>query len=72
VVAAILPKMATVRCAARKIGFGSATYYGLGLDHLVNIQNFSSLKYIIGRIRIKSITSTPIRHRIDYTQLESG
>jgi hypothetical protein len=62
--------MGVVRNAARKVVFGSATYYGLGLDHLSTTQNYSRLQYLIGRIRSKSTTSKLIRQQLDYTQLE--
>jgi hypothetical protein len=71
VVAAILPKMGIVRNAATKVVFGSAKYCGLGLDHLVTIQNHLRLQYLISHIRSKSITSKLIRQQLDYTQLES-
>jgi hypothetical protein len=70
VVSAILPKMGIVHNAARTVVFGSAKYYGLGLDHLETVQNFSRLQYLIGHIRRKSITSKLIHHELDYTQLE--
>jgi hypothetical protein len=53
VVSDILPKMFTVRNAVRTVVFGSATYCGLGLDHLETVQNFSCLQCIIGHIRSK-------------------
>jgi hypothetical protein len=43
-----------------------------GLDYLETIQNYSRLKYLIGHIRSKSITSKLIRQQLDYTQLEIG
>jgi hypothetical protein len=64
-VAAILPKMGIVRNAARKVVFGTATYCGLGIDHLETIQNYSRLQYLIGHIRSKSITSKLIRQKLD-------
>jgi hypothetical protein len=70
VVAAILPKMGIVRNAARKVVFGSENYCGLGLDHLATTQNYSRLQYLIGHIRIRSITSKLIHQQLDYTQLE--
>jgi hypothetical protein len=70
VIAAILPKMGIARSAARKAVFGTAKYGGLGLDRLATIQNYSRLKYLIGHIRSKSITSKLIHHQLDYTQLE--
>jgi hypothetical protein len=70
VVAEILPKMGIVRNAAIKVVFVSAKYYGLGLNHLTTIQNYSRLQYLIGHIRSKSITSKLIRQQLDYTQLE--
>jgi hypothetical protein len=72
VVAAIIPKMGIVRNAARKVVFRSATYCGLGLEHLATAQNLSRLQYLIGHIRSKSITSKLIHHQLDYTQLEIG
>jgi hypothetical protein len=72
VIAAILPKMGIVRNAARKVVFGTAKYGGLGLNQLATIQNYSRLQYLIGHIRIKSITSKLIRQQLDYTQLEVG
>jgi hypothetical protein len=72
VVAAIFPKMRIARNSARKVVFGPAKYCGLGLDHLATIQNYSHLKYLIGHIRSKSITSKLIRQQLDYTQLEIG
>jgi hypothetical protein len=72
VVATILPKMGIVRNAAIKVVFGSAKYCGLGLNHLATIQNYSRLKYLIGHIRSKSITSKLFRQQLDYTQLEIG
>jgi hypothetical protein len=64
--------MGIVRNAARKVVFGTATYCGLGLDHLATIQNYSRLRYLIGHIRSKSITSKLIHKQFDYTQLEIG
>jgi hypothetical protein len=52
--------------------FNTATYGGLGLDHLATIQNYSRLQYLIGHIRSKSITSELIHQQLDYTQLEIG
>jgi hypothetical protein len=72
VVAVILPKMVIVRNAARKIVFGTAKCFSLGLDHLATIQNYSRLQYLIGHIRSKIITSKLIRQQLDYTQLEIG
>jgi hypothetical protein len=72
VVAAILPKMGIVHNAARKVVFGSATYCGLGIDHLATTQNYLRVQYLIGHIRSKSITSKLIRQQLDYTQLEIG
>jgi hypothetical protein len=72
VVAAILTKMGIVRNAARKVVFGTAKYCGLGLDHLATIQNYSRLKYLIGHIRSKLITSKLIRQQLYYTQLGIG
>jgi hypothetical protein len=72
VVSAILPKMGIVLDTARKVVFGSEKCCGLGLDHLATVQNFSRIKYLIGHIRSKSITSKLIRQQLDYTQLEIG
>jgi hypothetical protein len=72
VVTAILPKMGIVRNTARKVVFGSAKYFGLGIEHLATAQNFSRLQYLIGHIRSKSITSKLIHQQLDYTQLEIG
>jgi hypothetical protein len=72
VIAAILPKMGIVRNAARKVVFGTAKYGVLGLDHLATIQNYSRIQYLIGHIRIKSVTIKLIRLQLDYTQLEIG
>jgi hypothetical protein len=71
VVAAIVPKMVLVRSAARKVVLWSATYCGLGLDHLSTIQNIC-LQYLIGHTRSKIITSKLIHHQLNYTQLEIG
>jgi hypothetical protein len=65
VAAVVLPKMGSVRNAASKVVFGSAKYCGLGLEH-------SRLKYLIGHIRSKSITTKIIRQQLYYTQLEIG
>jgi hypothetical protein len=70
VVSAILLKIGIVCNAAITVVFGSATYCGLGLDHLSTVQNFSCLQYLIGHIRSKIITSKFIRQQLDYTQLE--
>jgi hypothetical protein len=72
VIAAILPTMGIVRNAARKVVFGSAKYWVLGLDHLATTANYSRLQYLIGHIRSNSITSKLIRNELDYTQLEIG
>jgi hypothetical protein len=64
--------MGIVRHAARKVVFGSAQYYGLGLDYLAIIQNYSHLQYLIDHIRSKSITNKLIRQHLDYTQLVIG
>jgi hypothetical protein len=62
-------KMGIVRNAARTVVFGSAKYCDLGLDHLATVKKFSRLKYVIGQIRSKIITSKLIRQQLDYTQL---
>jgi hypothetical protein len=72
VIAAILPTMGIIRNAARKVVFGTATYGGLGLDHLATIQNYSRLQYLIDHIRSESITSKFIRQQLDYTLIEIG
>jgi hypothetical protein len=72
VIAAILPKMVSVRNAARKVVLGSETYCGLGLYHLATVQNNSRVHYLIGHIRSKSITSKLICQKLNYTHLEIG
>jgi hypothetical protein len=56
VVNAILPKMGVNRNTARTVVFGTSKYDRLGLDHLVAVQGFAQLQYLLGSLRTQDTT----------------
>jgi hypothetical protein len=72
VVNAILTNMGISRKAHRSVVFGTATFGGLGLEHLAASQGHSCLQYLMGHLRCNSTTGKLMRSILDYTQLECG
>jgi hypothetical protein len=72
VVNAILPKMGINRNTARSVGVGTSKYGRLDLDHLVAVQGFGKLQYLLGSLRTHDTTGDIYQMLLEYTQLECG
>jgi hypothetical protein len=69
---AILPKMGINRNTKRKVVFGTTKYDRLGIDHLVAVQRYGQLQYIIGHLRSDDTSGTLYRILMEFTQLENN
>jgi hypothetical protein len=71
-ISAILPKMGINRKSARAVVFGTAQFWGLGLDHLATLQGHIILQYLLGHLHCGDHTCQLMIMLIEYTQLECG
>jgi hypothetical protein len=69
VVNTIIPKKGVNRNTAKKVVVGTSKYRGLGLDHLVAVQGFAQLQYLIGSLRTQDTTGDMYQMLLEYTQL---
>jgi hypothetical protein len=72
VVNAMLPKMGINRNTSRSVVFRTSKYGGLDLDHLVAVQGFGQLQYLIGSLWTQYTTGDMYQMLLEYTQLECG
>jgi hypothetical protein len=69
---AILPKMGINRNTKREVVFGTTKYGGLGLAHLVAVQGYGQLQYLLGHFMSDDTSGTLYRILMEFTQLECG
>jgi hypothetical protein len=72
VVNAILPKMGINRKAPRSVVFGTSTYGGFELDHLVAVKLFRCIQYLMGHLLCQEGTLKLMKMLIEFTQVECG
>jgi hypothetical protein len=69
---AIIPKMGINRNTKREVVFGTTNYGGLGLTHLVTVQGYGQLQYLLGNLRSDDTSGTLYWILMEFKQLECG
>jgi hypothetical protein len=69
---AILPKMGINRNTKGEVVFGTTKYGGLGLTHLLAVQGYGKLQYLLGNLRSDDTSGTLYRILMEFTLLECG
>jgi hypothetical protein len=72
IVNAIMPNRGFNRKAPHAIVFGTSTYGGFELDHLVAVQGFGWIQYLMGHLRYQDGTGKLMQIIIEFTQVECG